>query len=218
MMGLIFTIILGASLFLSYWGLDWPMAWVYLGLFVAGQVIVGVMLVPNNPALVSERTQARERVTGPDRILSGLITLYGPVSTLIVAGLDRRLAWSPHVPPALIIVAVIVAALGNLLTIWAMAANRFFYGSIRIDKDQGHTVTTSGPFQFVRHPGYVGGMLWAIATPFMLGSLWSLIPAVLTLCAFVARTAFEDRTLQEGLEGYKDYAGRVRYRLVPSIW
>ena len=99
-----------------------------------------------------------------------------------------------------------------------MASNRFFSSVVRIQKDRGHTVVTGGPYQFVRHPGYVGGILSALGTALLLGSWWAFVPTGLLVCVIVVRTALEDRTLQAELEGYRDYAGRVRYRLLPGIW
>ena len=210
-------LILAASLFISSGRLDWVMAWVYVGVLVANQVVTAFVLIPKSPELLAERAQS----TGPrdlDRVLAGIMALFGPAATLIVAGLDVRFGWSPQIPFALQAAAVAIAVLGMLLSIWAMASNRFFYGFVRIEKDRGHTVATGGPYQFVRHPGYVGGILFDLATPLILGVLWALIPAGLTMCLFVVRTALEDRTLLEELDGYEDYAARVRYRLLPGVW
>jgi protein-S-isoprenylcysteine O-methyltransferase Ste14 len=146
------------------------------------------------------------------------MALYGPMATLIVAGLDRRGGWSPAMPLALQLVALAVAVLGGLLTIWAMASNRFFYGTLRVEPDRGHTVASTGPYRALRHPGYAGAILFQLATPLWLGSLWAIIPAALTAGAIVVRTALEDGALQDRLDGYGDYAARVRYRLVPGIW
>ena len=79
-------------------------------------------------------------------------------------------------------------------------------------------MVTGGPYQYVRHPGYVGGILHHLAAPLVLGSLWALIPGALGAAALMARTALEDQTLREELEGYEAYAQRIRYRLVPGVW
>jgi len=83
---------------------------------------------------------------------------------------------------------------------------------------RGHTVATGGPYRYVRHPGYLGSILFQIATPLILGSLWALIPGVLAALLLVVRTALEDGTLQDELDGYNEYARRVRYRLLPGVW
>jgi protein-S-isoprenylcysteine O-methyltransferase Ste14 len=102
------------------------------------------------------------------------------------------------------------------LVLWATVSNAFFSTTVRIHKN--HTVQTGGPYQFVRHPGYAGGMIYQLATPFLLGSWWALIPMVLSLPLFALRTAREDDLLQAELDGYKAYAQRTRYRLLPGIW
>jgi protein-S-isoprenylcysteine O-methyltransferase Ste14 len=89
---------------------------------------------------------------------------------------------------------------------------------VRIQAERGHRVVTGGPYQYVRHPGYVGGILHHLAAPLVLGSPWALIPGALGAAALMARTALEDRTLREELPGYADYAQRVCYRLVPGVW
>ena len=89
---------------------------------------------------------------------------------------------------------------------------------VRIQEERGHTVATGGPYQFVRHPGYVGAIMFQLGSPIALGSLWALIPSGLSAILYVIRTALEDRTLQEELDGYSDYAQRVRHRLLPGVW
>jgi len=215
----IFTLIFGASLFISSGQLGWTMAWAYLAVFVAGQAIVGLILVPGNPELAAERAQFRRDAPYKwDRPLTGIVSLFGPLATLIVAGLDVRFRGAFQISFTLQLTAMAVVVIGSLLGAWAMAANRYFYGFVRIETERGHTVATGGPYRMVRHPGYAGGVLFDLAAPLMLGSLWALIPAGLTVCLLVVRTALEDRTLQDELDGYKDYAQQVRYRLLPGVW
>ena len=217
--GSVIMLILAASLFISLGSLGWAMAWVLVGLYAASMIVQALVLIPNNPELLAERTGIQLDPTKKwDRPLAGIVSLWGPVATQIVAGLDVRFGWSPQIPFALQVAAVAIAVLGMLLSIWAMASNKFFYGFVRIEEDRGHTVATGGPYQFVRHPGYTGGTLFALATPLILGALWAFIPAGLTMCVFVIRTALEDRTLQDELDGYKGYVKRVCYRLLPGVW
>jgi protein-S-isoprenylcysteine O-methyltransferase Ste14 len=213
----VFTLILAASLLLSSSRLDWVMAWVYIGIYIAAQVVTALVLIPKSPELLAERAQSE----GPrdlDRVLAGIMALFGPVAMWAVAGLDVRWEWSSLMPLALQVVALAIVMLGSLLTIWAMASNEFFYGVLRVEKDRGHTTATGGPYRYVRHPGYAGAIVFDLATPVALGSLWALLPAALTVCAIVVRTALEDKALREQLEGYKEYAQQTRYRLLPGIW
>ena len=216
----LFTLVQVASLFIASGRLDWVMAWVYVGVYLAGMGVNALVLIPTNPELVVERAQFKGK-RDLDRALAGVMALFGPVSICIVAGLDVRFGWSAcatGIPPAPLIAALAIAVLGSLLTTWAMASNRFFYGVLRIAKDRGHTVATSGPYRYVRHPGYVGAIMFQVVMPLILGSLWALIPAALTVCLAIVRTALEDRVLQDKLGGYQDYAGQVRYRLLPGVW
>jgi len=99
-----------------------------------------------------------------------------------------------------------------------MGVNPFFEKTVRIQSERGHRVIDTGPYSFVRHPGYLGFAGWILSTPLLLGSWWALIPAILSTVCLVVRTALEDRTLRMELAGYEEYIHRVRYRLVPGIW
>jgi protein-S-isoprenylcysteine O-methyltransferase Ste14 len=211
-------VLLAVTLFVSLGSLDWPMAWVYLSLVILGMTVTTVLLARTHPDLLVERSHIGEGVKSWDRVLSRLMALGVLLPTLLIAGLDRRWGWSHAMPLHMEIGGAVLFALGTSWVSWAMVSNRFFAPVVRIQKDRGHTVATSGPYRFVRHPGYVGIMLCGVAVPLMLGSLWALVPAGLGVGVAVLRTALEDRTLRNELEGYKDYASRVRYRLIPGLW
>ena len=137
---------------------------------------------------------------------------------VIVAGLDHRYAWSAAFPLWLNLLGLILIAIGYFFASWALAENRFFSGVVRIQADRGHVVCDTGPYRIVRHPGYAGNILALFGIVLAFSSLWTLIPAALALVIAVLRTALEDRTLQEELPGYRDYATRVRYRLSPGLY
>ena len=211
-------LIIAGVLFISSGRLDWWMAWVYLGVFVVGVSVNSLVLMRISPELIAERAeQMRADAKDWDRILASLWGLMSIVA-LLIAGLNMRFGWSPQIPPALELVALVFVMVGSGLSSWAMISNAFFAGTVRIQKERGHTVATGGPYRFVRHPGYAGWIVSGVALPLMLGSQWALIPAGLAVVALIVRTAFEDQMLQEELDGYKDYAQRVHYRLVPGIW
>jgi protein-S-isoprenylcysteine O-methyltransferase Ste14 len=207
-------LIIGVILFGFAGHLDWTWAWVYFGISLI-LLLINALALP--PELIAERGEVRENIEEWDRkitIPTGLLTL----GTFIVAGLDQRFGWSPHFPASVHIAALIFYALAQGLFTWAMASNPFFSTSVLIQFNRNHTVSTGGPYKYVRHPGYVGYILSYIATSLALGSSWALIPSVLILPAMTLRTALEDRTLLEKLDGYKEYADQVRYRLLPGIW
>jgi protein-S-isoprenylcysteine O-methyltransferase Ste14 len=215
---LLLFILLGSLLFLTSGRLDWIMAWIFLIGYIAGLFVTSAVLGSNREELIQERFTEHEDSKGWDKILSNLFSYLTLFITLPIAGFDKRFNWSPEVDLTLQIMAITIALCGYSLIIWSMASNRFFSRIVRIQKDRGHSVISTGPYRFVRHPGYVGMLLFAIATPLALGSLWALIPGGLAACIILLRTALEDKTLLEELDGYEEYARQTRSRLIPGVW
>jgi protein-S-isoprenylcysteine O-methyltransferase Ste14 len=113
---------------------------------------------------------------------------------------------------------MLIALPSFLFALWAMVVNTHFEATVRIQEEREHQVCSSGPYEIVRHPGYVSMILLAFANPLILGSRWAFAPAGLIVLLVLARTALEDRTLQDELLGYKEYAASTRYRLLPGVW
>ena len=193
------------------------MAWIYVGLFMIGTVTNTLLMIRNDPGLLIERSQIKQDGKLWDQVLARLIAL-GPMIMLIVAGLDKRFVWSPQVPLMIQIIALVTAVAGYLLSTWAMLSNRFYSAVVRIQKDRNHTVISVGPYRFIRHPGYAGGIIFFLATPLILSSFWAFLPAGFTTCVVIIRTVLEDKTLQSELNGYKGYANQICYHLLPGIW
>lgn len=208
-----------AILFGSSGRLDWGVAWVYLVLITAFGLGGRIVVLRKSPDLAAERGNLLRKgdVKPWDRIIMPM-SLVCPMVMLIVAGLDKRFAWSPELPILVAIAAFGLTTLGYSISTWAMLVNPFFSAVVRIQGERGHSVVTSGPYRYMRHPGYAGGAMTSLTIPLLLGSLWALIPAALAVCIYVIRTTLEDQTLQEELEGYRGYALRVRYRLLPGVW
>ena len=205
-----------AVLFLSVGRWDWAMGWAFV---IATTLWVGataLVVIPRNPELLAERLGPRKGAKTWDAVIMSII---GPalIACYIVAGLDVRYGWT-RISLPLQIIALIIVVLGYALIVWATAANPFFSLIVRIQQERGHTVAAGGPYRFVRHPAYVGGIAIYLATPVMLGSLWALIPGGLTAVPMIVRTVLEDKTLLNELDGYKAYAVHVRYRLLPGVW
>jgi protein-S-isoprenylcysteine O-methyltransferase Ste14 len=208
-------LVLAAILFIASGRLDWVWAWAYLGVGVS-ILAVNTLVVP--PELIAERGQiGQEDIKDWDRVITTL-NILPSLGAPIVAGLDERFGWSPQLALTVHLIGLAFMVLGQGLFTWSMVSNKFFSTSVRIQMERDHIVASGGPYRYVRHPGYIGYIVAAFAAPLALGSLWALIPAAITLCLFVGRTALEDRTLQEELDGYREYAARVRYRLLPGVW
>ena len=206
--------------FLAAGTLAWSQGLLYLGLML---FLVGgsrLLMARKYPDLVQERVHAAELPDSKqwDKPLSSIIGLWGSLVTWIVAGLNVRFGWPPPIPIELQVIGAIVLVLSSLFGTWAMLANRFFSAVVRIQTDRGHTVVTTGPYRFVRHPGYAAGVLGYLAMPLLLNSLWASIPALLTIALIIVRTKLEDDTLQAELPGYVEYTQQTRYRLLPGVW
>ena len=210
-------LMVAALLFGSAGSLEWAMGWALVALYVVWVAANALILMPRSPGLLAERARRRTSEKSWDNVI---LAIYGVMTLvkLIVAGLDFRYGWTPPLPTALPITALLIAALGYGLVTWAMVANAFFALANRIQTERGHTVTTRGPYRAVRHPGYVGSIVFELATPILLGSYWALLPGGISALLMIVRTALEDRTLHSELAGYTDYAHRVRYRLLPGVW
>jgi len=207
-------------LFLAAGRVDWWEAWAMIGVLAVTTVASRVIMFRTHPELALERARWMEdRNTKEwDKRLMPMVALYGPALMWLVAGLDKRWNASPPLAIELEIAAFAGVILGYAFSTWAFLANKFFSAVVRIQTERGHTVVSTGPYRWVRHPGYAGGLIGYWLTPLALGALWTFLPAVLTGLAVIARTALEDRTLQNELTGYREYAAQVRYRLLPGVW
>ena len=208
-----------AIIFLSAGTLRWFWGWAFVIVLALSLIAHPLILLPINPELLAERQKGSldEGVKSWDKwitMLSGVLMIL----SWIIAGLDFRWGWSPPLPLAIHLAGLLFTLLGYGLFMWAMASNAFFSEGVRIQTERGHTVASGGPYAIVRHPGYVGVIVAHLATPFLLGSLWALIPSVLLAALFVLRTSLEDKTLTAELPGYAAYTQETRYRLLPGVW
>jgi protein-S-isoprenylcysteine O-methyltransferase Ste14 len=209
----VFFILAVAALFGGAGTLAIPGFWAYLAILAA---VFIASLVGLDPDLARERM--RPGGQKPPQALQLLAIVF--FGHWLIAGLDRgRFHWSDTVPDWLQVIGLIAVAAGNALCFWAMRVNRFFSSIIRIQSDRGQHVIDSGPYAVVRHPGYVGGILFMVGSGLALGSwlAWAIL-VVFTVPFLMRRVVTEDRVLQTELSGYGDYAGRVRWRLVPGVW
>lgn len=199
------------------WG--WLEAWVYLVVAVGSFIISRALAARRNPGILSERARFLDHAdTAPwDRKLAPLLGLAGLLIPL-AAGLEARFGSLHPFGLAVKITALLILLGGIILSSWALIENSYFSGVVRLQPERGQHVVSRGPYGLVRHPGYAGGLVMYMAFPFFMDSPWSLLPVILIIVVTAARTRLEDRFLQESLPGYREYAARVKYRLLPGVW
>jgi len=207
-----FLVLSAVALFLAAGTLAIVGFWVYLAI-LAGVTVASLTLL--DPDLLRERMRpGGQRTPLGLQIATGVMFVH-----LIIAGIDRgRTHWS-HVPTWLQAIGLAAVAAAFVLTFWAMRENRFFSSIARIQADRGQYVVTTGPYAWIRHPGYLAGIVVILANGIALGSWPAAALLIITGMPFLLhRAVTEDRLLQAELPGYGDYASRVRWRIIPGIW
>jgi len=210
------VLVFAILLFVPAGTMNWPEAWIFLGLYITFSIVVGTWMWKNNPGLLVERLHVEKRPgKGWDAALLLAIAAFF-IAIFVLAGIDVfHTHWSslPVIAEAFGFVGI---ALAWALVFLVMKENPFVSRTVQVTESQ--KVISSGPYRFVRHPMYVGAIVFFLCIPIALGSLYAILPASVGAALFVARTYMEDKTLQKEFEGYKEYAKKVRYRLLPGVW
>lgn len=210
-------LVLLALVFLPVGRLDWLPGWYFIAFVGVAYGASALILARVNPAIYRARSRFQPGTKRWDMILLWLM-LPAMVAEVPLATFDAgRIAWSA-VPLSVVILGYVLLGAGIAVTAWAQAVNRFFEPGVRVQRERGQNVVSSGPYAIVRHPGYVGALMMFAGIALALASWWALIPAAWAGAILILRTSWEDALLQAELDGYADYARRVRFRLVPGIW
>ena len=210
------VIVFAGFVFMHASRLGWTLGWIYVG-------IVGVTLAINlvclrlwNPELIRRRMRVSKFSKTWDKVWAVMFGV-AMIAIYVVAVMEAR-DRVPSAPGAVWLLGLAIFVPGWALAIWSMVVNPFFEKTVRIQTDHGHRVIDTGPYAYMRHPGYVGFAGWMLSTPLLLATPWAFIPAVISVVLLVIRAALEDRTLHEELPGYTEYATRVRFRMIPGVW
>jgi protein-S-isoprenylcysteine O-methyltransferase Ste14 len=210
---------MGAIIFVAAGTMDYAGGWLYLGEMVAISVVFGAHMVRVDPGLVAERLKPPIQQNQPfaDKLIliAILFLMFGGMG--FMAADAARWRWSMMSPY------VQWAGCGLLLATflfmyWTMRTNSFAAPVVKIQKDRGQAVITTGPYAVVRHPMYFGALFYLAGTSLVLGSWWGLATVPLLALLFCIRIGIEEKALRTGLSGYDDYARGVRWRLIPLIW
>jgi len=212
----VLVVVMGVILFVAAGSARYWEAWAYLAIFGGAAALLTLQLLERDRALLERRMHGgptAERRPAQKLIMLG--TSIGFVALLVVPALDYRFGWST-VPVGVVVAADVLVVLGFVLIARVYRENTFSSATIQIAANQ--RVVSTGPYAIVRHPMYVGGLVYLGATPLALGSLWGLIPITAILPLLIWRLLDEEHYLARELPGYADYQRRVRYRLVPFVW
>ena len=211
--------LMGMLLFVAAGTLHWPGAWVFLAELAILGLASGLWLAQASPDLLRERMSPFDQ-SGQDEADRTLMKILAAAlfAWLVVMALDAcRFRWS-HVPFGLHAVGAFAILVAFAIIHWTVLENPFAIVVVRVQRERGQYVITTGPYQFVRHPMYAGAIFFFIGTPLLLGSWYGLIGALVMIALFCVRITIEERTLRAELEGYAEYAADVRYRLIPGVW
>ncbi|MHA1314513.1 MAG: methyltransferase family protein [Candidatus Helarchaeota archaeon] len=209
----------------------WVNAWVYFIMGISYQTVNLVVLYKLSPQLLNERGKVfHEKTKTYDKVFAFLFLMLIIILPIVV-GIDAqvRLPFMPfnflmlqflsfELCIWLMIIGIIIFLSAVWFGTWAMVENTNFTALVRVQDDKEKQICTTGPYKMVRHPGYLAEIISSIGYVLILGTWWAFIPIAGIIALFIVRTALEDRTLREELPGYKEYAKKTRYRLIPFIW
>lgn len=210
--------VMAAVFFAAAGRLDITRAWVFFAVQLATYFAAIAVLYTCNPELIIHRLKRKVDAKAWDKVLMRVSNLTGLIGIAGVAGLDvGRYEWS-HLDLPWALLGYVFWILSQIIFTWAMAVNKYFEPTVRIQKDRNHQVIMTGPYRVVRHPGYASGLLFYPAVPLALGSAYAFIPAGVAFVLLVLRTHLEDKTLSAELAGYQAYSQKTKYRLIPGLW
>jgi protein-S-isoprenylcysteine O-methyltransferase Ste14 len=208
-----------ALLFIAAGTARWPAGWLFLIEMYGAGFAIGIALAKRDPALLAERLAPpvqRDQENWDKLVLAAVFVLF--IGWLLLMAADAVRFGHSHVP----LWAQFLGAAGILLAMYVVhltfRANTFTAPVVKIQRDRGHKVITTGPYRYVRHPMYAGAAILFLSTPLLLGSWYGLAAAPVLIAVVGVRALMEERTLRDKLDGYADYAARVPYRLIPLIW
>ncbi len=210
---------LGSLLFIAAGTWNWPAGWVLLAEMGGGQVALGLWLGRHDPSLLAERLSANFQSAQPswDKALVAALMVWSVGSFVLMAFDAVRFGWS-HVPLPLQVVGALLVFLYSVIAYLTFRANTYAATVVKIQSERGHQVVSTGPYAHVRHPMYSGLVLFYVGAPLLLGSWYGLAAAIVSVSILAVRAMLEEGALTAALPGYREYAARVRYRLVPGIW
>lgn len=206
-------VLMGLVLFLPAGTFDYFNGWLFLGLLFVPMVLLGVVLFIKAPALLEKRLQSKEKENTQKGVVAASALMF--LGSFVLAGLDYRFGWT-KVPMWLVVMAAVILLASYGMYAEVMRENAYLSRTVEVQENQ--KVIDTGLYGVIRHPMYTATIFLFLAIPLVLGSWISFAIMLLYPVAIIARIGNEEKVLEEGLEGYKEYKEKVKYRLVPFIW
>ncbi len=209
---------IGALLFGTAGTLKWPAAWIYLSIFIAGTIANTVWMVKNSPQLLKDRMGFDKKKPQPgDKVV--LFFFYtNTVILVLLPGLDVvRFGWS-SLPFFTRVIGFLLLIGSDIVLFLVIRENPHLSRAVEVYQDREHQVITTGPYQYIRHPWYLGLLLFFYGTPLALGSVYTLIPAGILNIVLIFRILMEDKAMCNDLPGYREYYEKLKYRVIPYVW
>lgn len=214
--GVVGLVVFGLLVFWPAGTFDYWRGWAFIAVFAASTTIPSLYLAATNPAALKRRMQAGPKAeTRPLQKAIISVAFLSMGATIVVSALDFRFGWS-SVPAAISVAGDVLVALGLGIAMLTTIQNG--YAAANITVEAGQQVVSTGLYAIVRHPMYFGNVVLMIGIPLALGSYWGLLFVIPGLAVLATRILDEEKVLTQELVGYRDYAQRVHYRLVPYVW
>lgn len=211
------TLIFFAVIFISAGSFYYLPGLVYLCIGII-MIILNYTVLRLDDDLLRERSKPGAGAKKWDKTILGL-SFLATIGMYVVAGLDSgRYLWSPNFHWSLYLLGGILTVLGQLLFLIAQKQNKFFSSTVRIQTDRGHVVCNTGLYRFVRHPAYLGLFIQTLGFPLLFGSVWSIVPVVVSIILLSVRTSLEDKTLKNELNGFLEYSAKTKFKIIPFVW
>ena len=215
--GLTSVLIFSTILFICAGRISYTQGWIYF-FTTCVTTAMTFFALQNKTALLKERSKVNKGAKSWDKLLLGLSAIVF-LTTIIISGLDTgRFGWSPHLHWSFYLFGILLTIIGQIIFLTAQRQNIFFSPVVIIQTKTEHTVCNTGIYKIVRHPGYLGMTLSLLGIPLLIGSLWSMIPTLITIIILLTRTNLEDKTLRNELKGYLEYTNKTRFKLIPGIY
>ncbi|HWQ75607.1 MAG TPA: isoprenylcysteine carboxylmethyltransferase family protein [Syntrophomonas sp.] len=190
---------------------------VYFSLYFLISITAAMIMYRGHQETLNERGKKHKNTKSWDKVLLPVYVLLAYYGIYILAGLGIRFLW-PQLSEAWMYAGIVLYLISGIFTVWPVVENKYFESTSRIQSNRGQTVVSTGPYRIVRHPGYLGILIWAASTAMIFGTLAVCLISAVIIAIIGVRTYLEDTMLKKELPGYIDYASKVKYRLIPYVW